>query len=178
MTDQRFSIVVRGGTVVLPQGVARVDIGIRDETIAAIGEHLGAGITEIDAAGRIVTPGGVDPHAHIEQISGGGHVVTTIDAVAGEVALEREAISRKQVAVADRIVLSKLDLTSGVEALLRSRELVGTLGGFAGCDFRVTHWADCRATRRSLFRPVKAGHGSARHCRVMPLLGGRPRYNG
>jgi len=121
MTDQRFSIVIRGGTVVLPQGVARVDIGIRDETIAAIGEHLGAGITEIDAAGRIVTPGGVDPHAHIEQISGGGHVVTTIDAVAGEVALEREAISRKQVAVADRIVLSKLDVTSGVEASLRSR---------------------------------------------------------
>ena len=72
MTDQRFSIVIRGGTVVLPQGVARVDIGIRDETIAAIGEHLGAGITEIDAAGRIVTPGGVDPHAHIEQISGAG----------------------------------------------------------------------------------------------------------
>ena len=72
MTDQRFSIVIRGGTVVLPQGVARVDIAIRDETIAAIGEHLGAGITDIDAAGRIVTPGGVDPHAHIEQISGGG----------------------------------------------------------------------------------------------------------
>ena len=72
MTDQRFSIVIRGGTVVLPQGVAAVDIGIRDETIAAIGEHLGAGITEIDAAGRIVTPGGVDPHAHIEQISGAG----------------------------------------------------------------------------------------------------------
>src|SRR5262252_1845449 len=72
MTDEAFSIVIRGGTVVLPQGVARVDIGIRDEIIAAIGEHLGAGITEIDAAGRIVTPGGVDPHAHIEQISGGG----------------------------------------------------------------------------------------------------------
>jgi len=45
-----------------------------------------------------------------------GSVVTT-----GEVTLEREAISRKQVAVADRIVLSKLDVTSGVEASLRSR---------------------------------------------------------
>src|SRR5215472_4972620 len=72
MTDEAFSIVIRGGTVVLPQGAARVDIGIRNEIIAAIGEHLDAGITEIDAAGRIVTPGGVDPHAHIEQISGGG----------------------------------------------------------------------------------------------------------
>jgi dihydropyrimidinase len=72
MTDEAFSIVIRGGTVVLPQGVARVDIGIRDDIIAAIGEHLGAGINEINAAGQIVAPGGVDPHAHIEQISGGG----------------------------------------------------------------------------------------------------------
>ena len=46
MTDEAFSIVIRGGTAVLPQGVARVDIGIRDETIAAIGEQLGAGINE------------------------------------------------------------------------------------------------------------------------------------
>ena len=72
MTDEPFSIVIRGGTAVLPQGVARADIGIRNETIAAISEHLGAGINEINADGRIVAPGGVDPHAHIEQISGGG----------------------------------------------------------------------------------------------------------
>src|SRR5580704_8648874 len=72
MTDQAFSLVIRGGTVVLPQGIARVDIGIRDETILAIGENLGRGAHEIDAADRIVAPGGVDPHAHIEQVSGGG----------------------------------------------------------------------------------------------------------
>ena len=50
-----------------------------------------------------------------------GSVVTTVDAVAGEVTLDREAISRKQVAVADRIVLSKLDLTGEVEASLHDR---------------------------------------------------------
>jgi G3E family GTPase len=50
-----------------------------------------------------------------------GNVVTTVDAVAGEVTLEREAISRKQVAVADRIVLSKLDLAGEVEASLHNR---------------------------------------------------------
>ncbi len=72
MTDQAFSLVIRGGTAVLPQGVARVDIGIRDETILAIGENLDRGANEIDAAGLIVAPGGVDPHAHIEQVSGGG----------------------------------------------------------------------------------------------------------
>src|SRR5262249_36123457 len=48
-----------------------------------------------------------------------GSVVTTVDAVAGEGPLEREAVSRKQVAVADRIVLTKLDLAGGnADALL------------------------------------------------------------
>jgi G3E family GTPase len=50
-----------------------------------------------------------------------GGVVTTVDAVTGRRTLEREAISRKQVAVADRIVLSKLDLTDGAEVALLSR---------------------------------------------------------
>ena len=72
MTDQAFSMVIRGGIAVLPQGTARVDIGIRGETIAAIGPNLGPGAGEIDATDRIVAPGGVDPHAHIEQVSGGG----------------------------------------------------------------------------------------------------------
>jgi dihydropyrimidinase len=72
MADQAYSIVVRNGAVVLPQGVVRLDVGIRDEAIVAIGEKLGPGIEEIDATDRIVAPGGVDPHAHIEQVSAGG----------------------------------------------------------------------------------------------------------
>jgi G3E family GTPase len=50
-----------------------------------------------------------------------GNVVTTVDAVTGEATLERESISRKQVAIADRIVLSKLDLTGDVEPTLLRR---------------------------------------------------------
>lgn len=72
MAEQAFSVVIRGGTAVLPQGTAGVDIGINGETIAAIGEHLGPGQVEIDATSQIVAPGGVDPHAHIEQVSGAG----------------------------------------------------------------------------------------------------------
>ena len=72
MAEQAFSTVIRGGTAVLPEGIARADIGIRGETIAAIGERLGPGESEIDATDRVVAPGGVDPHAHIEQVSGGG----------------------------------------------------------------------------------------------------------
>ena len=72
MAEPAFSTVIRGGTAVLPTGVARADIGVRGEIIAAIGENLGPGEREIDATGRVVAPGGVDPHAHIEQVSGGG----------------------------------------------------------------------------------------------------------
>jgi G3E family GTPase len=50
-----------------------------------------------------------------------GTVVTIVDAVTGDATLEREAVSRKQVAVADRIMLSKLDLTGADAPSLRRR---------------------------------------------------------
>lgn len=66
-----FDLVIRAGEVVTPQGVILADIGVTDGQIAAIGQ-LGPGRQELDAAGRMVLPGGVDPHAHIEQMSGMG----------------------------------------------------------------------------------------------------------
>ena len=45
------------------------DIGVTGGRITALAEHLpaGPGTREIDAAGRFVTPGGVDSHCHIDQ---------------------------------------------------------------------------------------------------------------
>jgi G3E family GTPase len=50
-----------------------------------------------------------------------GGVVTTVDAVNGAGTLEREGISQKQVAVADRIVLTKSDLSGPAEPALLHR---------------------------------------------------------
>jgi G3E family GTPase len=50
-----------------------------------------------------------------------GGVVTTVDAVHGCGTLDREAISIKQVAVADRVVLTKSDLAGGEQAELIHR---------------------------------------------------------
>ncbi len=50
-----------------------------------------------------------------------GSVATTVDAVTGEATLDREAVSRKQIAVADRIVLTKLDLAGEDAEALRRR---------------------------------------------------------
>ena len=47
--------------------------------------------------------------------------MTTVDAVNGAGTLEREGISQKQVAVADRIVLTKLDLAGPAEPTLLGR---------------------------------------------------------
>ena len=50
-----------------------------------------------------------------------GGVVTTVDAMTGIGTLEREQVSQKQVAVADRIVVTKLDLAAAAEPGLRRR---------------------------------------------------------
>lgn len=75
-----YDLVVRGGTIGTAEGTFRADIAIVGETIAAIGAALGKGAREIDATGKLVLPGGIDAHAHIEQLSGMG--VTNADTFA------------------------------------------------------------------------------------------------
>lgn len=65
-------LVVRGGTVATATGLFAADIAVRGERIVAIGEDLPAAATEIDARGRLVLPGGVDSHCHIEQLTASG----------------------------------------------------------------------------------------------------------
>ena len=64
--------IIRGGTILTATGQVRADIAIAGGRITALGCGLGSARQEIDAAGRLVTPGGVDPHCHIEQMSGMG----------------------------------------------------------------------------------------------------------
>jgi dihydropyrimidinase len=65
-----FDLVIKGGTIVTAAETARADIGIIGERIAAIGSGL-LGDRVIDASGRLVMPGGVDSHCHIEQLRPG-----------------------------------------------------------------------------------------------------------
>ena len=60
--------VVKGGQVVTPQAVGEMDVGIQGEKIVAVGwaGTLSEQATQvIDASGKIVIPGGIEPHAHI-----------------------------------------------------------------------------------------------------------------
>lgn len=67
-----FDLVIRNGKVVTPQGIIEGDIAVSGEQITSIGAPVTAAKHEVDAAGHWVMPGGVDPHAHIEQMSGMG----------------------------------------------------------------------------------------------------------
>ena len=61
-------LIIRDGTVVSQLGVLKTDIAIKGEKISAIGEQGAFAQAEriIDASGKIVIPGGIDPHTHIE----------------------------------------------------------------------------------------------------------------
>src|SRR5687767_2504465 len=61
----RVDLVVRNGLLVNAWGTVKADVAVRDERIIAIGEDLPAGEEEIDAHGKPVLPGLVDPHVHM-----------------------------------------------------------------------------------------------------------------
>ncbi|WP_420006823.1 dihydropyrimidinase [Arenibacterium sp. LLYu02] len=65
-----FDLVVRGGQVVTAADRMMCDIGIRAGRITALAEGLGQGAREIDARGRLVLPGGIDSHVHLDQYQG------------------------------------------------------------------------------------------------------------
>jgi len=74
MAQPTFDCVVRGGRIGTAIDEYDADIGIKDGVITAIGRQLGPGASELDARNLLVLPGGVDAHAHIEQLSAAGIV--------------------------------------------------------------------------------------------------------
>ena len=67
---QPTEILIRNGTIVNSTGRTQGDLRIRNGTIAEIGPNLtpGAGAQVIDATGKLVLPGGIDPHVHLTPI--------------------------------------------------------------------------------------------------------------
>lgn len=63
-----YDLVIRGGTVIDGTGAEGfvADVAITGDRIAAIGDVTGRGREEIDAAGKLVTPGFVDIHTHYD----------------------------------------------------------------------------------------------------------------
>jgi dihydropyrimidinase len=66
-------LVVRGGTVIDSAWEGPADVLVRDGVVAALlapGTAVDAAVPTVDATGRLVLPGGVDPHCHVGFTSG------------------------------------------------------------------------------------------------------------
>lgn len=72
MTTTPYDLLIRGGTIGSATGSFVADLAVKDGKVAALGLGLGPAAREIDATGKLVLPGGVDTHAHVEQVSAGG----------------------------------------------------------------------------------------------------------
>ena len=63
---ERYELLIRGGTLVLPWGEAEGALGISGGRVAAVGAAAGATADQvIEAAGLHVLPGLIDPHVHL-----------------------------------------------------------------------------------------------------------------
>src|SRR2546422_780352 len=62
-----MSILIKNGNIVTATDNYVADIFIEDETISVIGKNLNVNAdTTIDASGKLVFPGGIDPHVHLD----------------------------------------------------------------------------------------------------------------
>ena len=78
--------LIRGGSVVTPQGIQSMDVLVDGETIAALlapgatSEAMAGSVDRvIDAAGKYVVPGGIDAHTHMELPFGGTFASDTFE---------------------------------------------------------------------------------------------------
>jgi dihydropyrimidinase len=72
-----MSVLIKGGRIVTAADDYVADVYVEDETVSLIGESLDVQADRIiDASGKYVLPGGVDPHTHLDMPFGG---TTTID---------------------------------------------------------------------------------------------------
>src|SRR5204863_287212 len=63
-----WDLLIRGGEVVTPNGVSRLDIAIEDGSIVELAPDLtGESRETIDATGLHVFPGLIDPHVHFNE---------------------------------------------------------------------------------------------------------------
>ena len=66
----KFDKVIKNGTIVTASDTYKGDLGIKDGIVTEIGQNLECD-TVIDAAGKLIIPGGIDAHTHLDMPFGG-----------------------------------------------------------------------------------------------------------
>jgi dihydropyrimidinase len=79
-----MSVLIKGGRILTAADDYVADVYVEDETVTLIGESLDQPADKvIDATGKYVLPGGVDPHTHLDMPFGG--TVTIDDVESGQI---------------------------------------------------------------------------------------------
>ena len=118
-----FDLVVRNGTVVTAAQIMECDIGVRNGRIAALAAGLPAGDREVDAGGRLVLPGGVEAHCHIEQSSSLG-ITTSDDFYSGTVSAAHGGNTTIISFAAQHKGLSLMDVVEDYEARASAKAVI------------------------------------------------------
>ena len=63
----KFDTVIKNGIVVTASETIEADVGIKNGKITDLGVNLRGGDHEIDARDKLVLPGGIDSHVHIDE---------------------------------------------------------------------------------------------------------------
>src|SRR6478672_11855322 len=80
-----MSVLIKGGRVVTATDSTVADVLIEGEQVALIGASLDVAADRvIDATGKLVLPGAIDPHTHLDMPFGG--TVTIDDVTSGQTA--------------------------------------------------------------------------------------------
>src|SRR6476660_1523860 len=80
-----MSVLIKGGRVVTAADSTIADVLVEGERIALIGASLDVDADRvIDATGKLVLPGAIDPHTHLDMPFGG--TVTIDDVTSGQTA--------------------------------------------------------------------------------------------
>ncbi len=67
-----MSVLIKGGRIVTAADDYVGDVYVENETVTLIGQSLDVSADKvIDATGKVVMPGAIDPHTHLEMAFGG-----------------------------------------------------------------------------------------------------------
>src|SRR6476661_3950050 len=78
---QQLDLAINGGTVVGVGGRIVANIGVRDGKVAVLAAEPLDATETVDATGKVVLPGGIDPHVHFRMYQ--RSVVTSDDYASG-----------------------------------------------------------------------------------------------
>ena len=67
-----YDLIIKNGTLVTPTSTFCADLAVKDGKIAVVAESIeGEAARTVDAAGKLVLPGAIDPHTHLAMPFGG-----------------------------------------------------------------------------------------------------------